>query len=189
MTIGLLGGSFDPIHHGHLLAAQASVEALGLDELRFVPARQQPFKVGNHGAAAADRLRMVELAIMGEPRFAVERCEIDRPEPSYTVDTLRELRARDPAQSLVLLVGADAAAELPTWHQAEEIGKLARVVMFARPAAVDPGVAGTFETICVPQLDISASEIRRRVRAGRSIRYWVPEPVRRHIVARRLYQD
>ena len=189
MTIGLLGGSFDPIHHGHLLVAQAAAEALGLDEVRFVPARQQPFKVGNHSAAAEDRLRMVELAITDEPRFAVERCEIDRPEPSYTVDTIRALRAREPARALVLLVGADAAAELPSWHQAEEIPQLARVVMFARPGAVDLRAAGTFETIHVPQVDISASEIRRRVRAGRSIRYWVPERVRQHIVTRRLYQD
>ena len=187
--VGLLGGSFDPIHHGHLLVAQAAVEALTLAELRFVPARQQPFKVGSHGADAADRVRMVELAIAGEPRFQVERIEIDRPGPSYTVETLRALRAREPSTGFVLLVGADAAAELPTWHEAEEIPHLARVVMFARPPERDPGPAEELETIRVPQLEISASDIRRRVRAGQSIRYWVPDAVRDHIASHRLYLD
>jgi len=189
VTVGLLGGSFDPIHHGHLLVAQAAVEVLGLDELRFVPARQQPFKVGHHGASVKDRLRMVEMAIAGEPRFALEQSEIDRSGPSFTVDTLRTLRDREPGQAFVLLVGADAAAELPTWHQAEEIPRLARVVMFARPAGPDSRTVGGFEAIRVPQVDISASEIRRRVRAGQSIRYWVPDAVRDHITARRLYLD
>ena len=189
MTVGLLGGSFDPIHHGHLLIAQTAVEVLELDELRFVPARQQPFKIGNHRAGAHDRLRMVELAIAGEPRFALERSEMDRSGPSFTVDTLRSLRDREPDQAFVLLVGADAAAELSTWHQAEEISRLARVVMFARPATQDSRTAGGFETIRVPQVEISASEIRRRVRAGQSIRYWVPDAVLKHIAARGLYLD
>ena len=187
--VGLLGGSFDPIHHGHLLVAQATLEALALTELRFVPARQQPFKEGAHGADAAQRLRMVELAIAGEPRFRVERLEIDRPGPSYTVDTLRALRAREPATAFILLVGADAASELPSWHEAEEISGLARVVMFARPAKHDLGTTGRLEAITVPQVEISASEIRRRVRAGQSIRYWVPEAVREYIAAHRLYLD
>ena len=189
MIVGLLGGSFDPIHHGHLLVAQAAVEELGLDELRFVPARQQPFKVGHHGASAEDRLRMVEMAIAGAHRFALERSEIDRSGPSFTVDTLRTLRDREPDHSFVLLIGADAAAELPTWHQAEEISRLARIVMFARPAWLDSRMIGDFEAIRVPQVEISASEIRRRVRAGRSIRYWVPDAVRDHITTRRLYLD
>lgn len=187
--VGLLGGSFDPIHHGHLLVAQAALEALDLTELRFVPARQQPFKEGTHGADAAQRVRMVELAIAGEPRFRVERIEIGRPGPSYTVDTLRALRAREPAAAFVLLLGADAASELPSWHEAEEIARLARLVMFARPTKQDLGSAGSLESIRVPQVEISASEIRRRVRAGHSIRYWVPEAVREHITAHRLYLD
>jgi nicotinate-nucleotide adenylyltransferase len=187
--VGVFGGSFDPIHHGHLLVAQAALEALALDDLRFVPARQQPFKVGNHGAPAPDRVRMVELAVAGEPRFRVERFEIERPGPSYTVETLRAFREREPETDFVLLVGADAAAELPSWHEAGEIPQLARVVMFARPAEPAPGPALDFECIRVPQVEISASAIRRRVRAGQSIQYWVPEAVRDYIAAHRLYLD
>ncbi|NNG17107.1 MAG: nicotinate (nicotinamide) nucleotide adenylyltransferase [Gemmatimonadales bacterium] len=187
--VGLFGGSFDPIHHGHLLVAQAAMEALALEELRFVPARQQPFKAGNHGADAADRVRMVELAIAGEPQFQVERFEVERPGPSFTVETLRALRAREPSTDFVLLVGADAAAELPTWHEAGEIARLAQVVMFARPAEQALGPAGDYESIRVPQVEISASAIRRRVRAGQSIQFWVPEAVRDHIAAHRLYLD
>ena len=185
-VIGLFGGSFDPIHHGHLLAAQAALEGLGLDQLRFVPARRQPFKSGGHGASGDDRAAMIEAAIAEEPRFALERCELNRPGPSYTVDTLRQLRAREPGAAFVLLVGSDAAAELPKWHEAEVIPELARVVVFARggdPAGVEPGV------VRVPAIGISATEIRRRVREGRSIRWWVPAPVADYIAARRLYLD
>src|SRR6476469_9430580 len=95
-SIGLLGGSFDPVHHGHLIAGRVAAESLGLDELRFVPAREQPFKLGRHVAPPADRVAMLELAIAGTPGFAIERIELERPGPSYTVDTLLALRAREP---------------------------------------------------------------------------------------------
>jgi len=187
--VGLLGGSFDPIHHGHLLVAQAVLERLGLESVRFVPARQQPFKRGRHGATPEQRAAMVALAIADEPRFALERAELDRPGPSYTVDTLRALKARDPGVELVLLVGADAAAELASWREAAEIPRLARVAAFARPGASAPVGSDIWRTVAVPAVDISATEVRERVRAGKSIRWWVPDPVARYVAAERLYLD
>jgi nicotinate-nucleotide adenylyltransferase len=189
-VIGLFGGSFDPIHHGHLIVAQAVVEALELEELRFVPARSQPFKQHTgHGASPEQRAEMLRLAIAGAPRFAVETLELDRPGPSYTVDTLRALREREPGREWVLLVGADAARELDLWRQAEQIPRLARVAAFARPGAEAPASAAVWKTLPVPAVDISATEIRRRVRAGRSVRYWVPDAVAEYIAAHRLYLD
>jgi nicotinate-nucleotide adenylyltransferase len=185
--IGVFGGSFDPIHHGHLLVAQAVVEALGLEELRFVPAREQPFKIGRHAAPAEARARMVSLAIAGEPRFRLEPAELERAGPSYTVDTLRTLRAREPGREFALLVGADAASDLPSWHQAEALPTLATLVVFARPGMSVPTLPWPVRTVTVPAVDISATEIRRRVSEGRSIRYWVPDPVAECIAADRLY--
>jgi nicotinate-nucleotide adenylyltransferase len=188
-SIGLLGGSFDPVHHGHLIVGRVAAESLGLDELRFVPAREQPFKRGRHAAPAADRAAMLELAVAGTPGFGIERLELDRPGPSYTVDTLLALRAREPEAGLTLLLGADAAAELGAWHRAEELPGLARVVVFARPGAAVPGSRLVAATIEVPALEISATEIRRRVRAGQPIRYWVPDAVAEYVARHRLYLD
>ena len=187
--IGLFGGSFDPVHHGHLIVARVALEALGLEELRLVPAREQPFKQGRHGAAAEHRAAMLELAIAGEPGFRVERAELERAGPSYTVDTLRALRDQVPGGSLVLLVGADAAAELGAWREAAALPELARIVAFARPGSAPPESPLIERTIRVPAVDISATEVRRRVREGRSIRYWVPDPVAEYILRHRLYLD
>ena len=187
--VGLFGGSFDPVHHGHLIVGSAAAEILGLDSLRFVPAREQPFKRGQHGAAAGQRAAMLDLAVAGAPGFAVERSELERPGPSYTVDTLRALHARQPGLRLTLLLGADAAAEIEAWHQAEEIPALATVVVFARAGVPVPSSRLIGRTIEVPAIGISATEIRRRVREGRSIRYWVPDPVAEYVTRHRLYLD
>jgi nicotinate-nucleotide adenylyltransferase len=189
VKIGLFGGSFDPVHHGHLIVGQAAAEALGLDELRFVPAREQPFKLGQHAAPAADRAAMLELAVQGAPRLSVERLEQERPGPSYTVDTLRALVARHPGAALTLLLGADAARELEDWHEAGALPGLARIVVFARGSTAVPDsrlIAGVVE---VPRIEISATEIRGRVRAGLPIRYWVPDAVARYVAQHRLYLD
>jgi len=185
--IGLFGGSFDPIHHGHLLAAQAVLEALDLEEIRFVPAFQQPFKHGRHAAPAESRARMVQLAIAGEPRFKLDSIELDRPGPSYTVDTLRLLLAKEPGRKFALLVGSDAARELPEWREAVVLPTLAQVIAFARPGIDLPELPGVSRIVRVPWVDISATEIRRRVARGQSIRYWVPESVRECIVTQGLY--
>lgn len=185
--IGLFGGSFDPIHHGHLLVAQAVTEQLGLEELRFMPAREQPFKVGRHDAPAELRARMVALAIAGEARFRLERIELDRPGPSFTVDTLRALRAREPGQQFALMVGSDAAVELPNWREAEMLPTLATFIICARPGAAIPRLSWPVTVVEVPLVEVSATEIRRRVAQGRSIRYWVPDAVAEFIATERLY--
>jgi nicotinate-nucleotide adenylyltransferase len=187
--IGILGGSFDPVHHAHLIVGQVATETLGLDALCFVPAREQPFKQGRHRTSAQHRATMLSLALSGMPGFELERIELDRGGPSYTVHTLQELRKRDPAADLLLLLGADAAAELSGWHEAERIPQLARVVVFARPGSPVPKSPLIAQVIAVPALDISATEVRRRVSRGQSIRYWVPDVVAEYIVRHRLYLD
>lgn len=189
LVVGLFGGSFDPIHHGHLLVAQAAAEALGLTELRFVPARQQPFKAGAHAASAADRAAMVERAIAGSPGMHLERCELDREGPSYTVDTLRTLGAREPGVSFVLLVGSDAAQGLSRWHEAGEVSRLARIVAFGRAGPDGRELPPGIESISVPAVEISSTAVRDRVRRGQSIRYWVPDAVAEFIAMRGLYRD
>lgn len=186
--IGLLGGSFDPIHHGHLLVARVLMESLELDELRLMPAREQPFKAGQHGAAPEDRAAMVALALEGETRLVLERLELERPGPSYSVDTLRALRIREPDQRFVLLVGADAALDLPKWHQADALPGLAEIVAFGRAGAPARPHRLVSRRVEVPAVEISATEIRRRVAAGRSIRYWVPDAVAAYITRRGLYR-
>ena len=188
-VVGLFGGSFDPVHHGHLLVAQAAAEVLELDEIRFVPAREQPFKVGEHVATAADRATMLERAIAGSPGMRVERIELDRPGPSYTVDTLRALREREPGTSLVLLVGSDAAMGVPRWHEAPELSRLARIVAFGRAGIAGGKLPAGIESITVPAVEISSTVVRERVRRGQSIRYWVPDAVAEFIAARGLYRD
>lgn len=187
--VGLLGGSFDPVHHGHLIVARAAAEQLRLREVRFMPAREQPFKQGRHGASAAQRAAMIELAIAGEPALALERAELDRPGPSYTVDTLRALRDREPGLEPVLLIGADAASDLPAWKEPEVLLRLARVVVFARAGHASSEIPGIWRTIDVPAIEISATGIRERIRAGQSIRYLVPDVVADYIAAHGLYGD
>ena len=182
MRIGVFGGSFDPIHHGHLIAAGSLAESLGLDTVRIVVARSQPLKGGTHCASAEARATMVELAVRGEPRLAVDRTELGREGPSYTVDTLRTLRAESPSAELVLLLGADTAVTLDRWREPEAIWQLCRVETFAREGIGEEGVQ-------VPRVDISSTAIRERVRAGRSIRYWVPDAVAEYIAEHRLYQE
>jgi nicotinate-nucleotide adenylyltransferase len=181
VRIGIFGGSFDPVHHGHLIAAASLAEALVLDEIRLVVARHQPLKPEGHGAAPEHRAAMLALGVRGDPRLRADRSELSREGPSYTVDTLRALRAEQPAAELVLLLGADAAAELDRWREPDAIWKLCRVEAFAREGIGEAGIP-------VPRVDISSSAIRARVRAGRSIRYWVPDAVADYIATHGLYR-
>jgi nicotinate-nucleotide adenylyltransferase len=186
VRLGLLGGSFDPIHHGHLIVARSLRESLGLDRVILMPAGAQPLKEGRHAGPAEARARMVELAVAGEAGLVADRLEVERPGPSYTVDTLRALRERDPDASLTLLVGSDAAADLPRWRESELLPGLARIVLFARPGVPVPTLG--FRALPVPPVDISATDIRARVRTGRSIRYLVPEAVAAYIAEHGLYR-
>ena len=183
----LFGGSFDPVHIGHLVVAAAAAEQLGM-AIRFLPAREQPFKGAAHVATPAQRAAMLDLAVAGNPRFTVERIELALPSPSYTVPTLRALAAREPGNRFVLLLGADAARDLTAWFDVEALPGLADVVAFARAGAEPLRQRLVSRVLEVPGLDVSATDIRARVRAGRSIRYLVPEPVRAYIAEHGLYQ-
>lgn len=187
--VGLFGGSFDPIHLGHLIVGRAVAEQLGLEELRFMPTGQQPLKQGKHEAAGADRVAMVAAAIAGEPGFALERLEVDRPGPSYTVDTLRALTTREPDTAFLVLLGADAVGMLDQWHEADALPGLARVVAFARAGVPQPRHPLLHQVVEAPAVEISSTAIRQRVAAGRSIRYFVPEAVAEYIAANGLYRN
>ena len=180
----MLGGSFDPIHLGHLLAARALREELALDQIRLIPAAEQPFKTGRHGASAEHRAAMAELAVSGEPGMVVDRLEVERPGPSYTVDTVEHYRARWPEAELTLLLGSDAAVEFPSWRKPERIRELVDVVVFSRAGSPE-GDGGS--VVKVPCVDISATEVRARLLAGRSIRYLVPDAVLAYIEKHGLY--
>jgi nicotinate-nucleotide adenylyltransferase len=187
--IGLFGGSFDPVHHGHLIVGQIAAEKLGLEVLRFVPAREQPFKRGQHRTSPEHRAAMLSLATAGTPGFEVELSELQRPGPSYTVDTLRALREREPGSEFVLLLGADAAADLAAWREADQIPRLARIAVFARPGSPVPDSAWVSAVVQVPAIDISATQVRNRVARGQSVRYWIPDAVAEYIGKHRLYLD
>ena len=154
-----------------------------------MPARQQPFKAAGHGASGDHRAAMIECAIESEPRFSVERCELDRPGPSYTVDTLRHLRAREPGAEFVLLIGSDAAADLPEWRESGRIPELARVVVFGRAGAPAPALDGA-GAVPVPAIEISATEIREDIGADDVLDRAdaVPEEVAKYIEKYELYK-
>lgn len=194
--MGILGGTFDPIHYGHLAIAEEARVALGLEQVLLVPAAQQPFKRGLTVATAVQRLEMVRLACAGNPAFRPCAVELERPGPSYTVTTLEELGATHTAE-LCFLIGADALRDLPRWHRAAELPRLARIVALQRPyAALDlealfaelPALRGRLELLEGPRIDLSSSELRARVAAGRPIRYLVPDPVAAYIEQHQIYR-
>ena len=187
MRVGIFGGTFDPPHIGHLLAASDACETLGLDRVVWIPAAAQPLKSAIV-APPADRLAMVQLLVADDPRFIVDPIEIERGGLSFTIDTLRALHDRwkaDSALALVLLLGADAAATLPQWREPEAVASLAEIVVLRRGES-DKAVKG--KAIDTRRVDVSSTEIRARVRAGQSIRGFVPEPVAAYIEGRRLYR-
>jgi len=185
----LFGGSFDPVHLGHLVVADMAAEALGA-RVRLMPAREQPFKQAAHGAPPEQRVAMLSLAVAGNPRLTVEDIELGLPVPSYTVQTLRALARREPGNRFTLLLGADAARDLAAWWEVEALPGLADVVVFARPGATVPTPRHPLisRVIPVPVVDLSATQVRERVKQGRSIRYLVPDPVREYIGAHGLYR-
>ncbi|MHB1354929.1 MAG: nicotinate-nucleotide adenylyltransferase [Anaerolineae bacterium] len=195
--LGVFGGTFDPIHLGHLVVAEEARTSLALDGILFIPARVSPFKLGQATACAEDRLRMVELAIADNIAFQTCRLEIEREGPSYTVDTLQQLRALyGPQPELYLLMGTDSLAMIASWHHVTELVQLARIVAYTRPGAsfdLDglnrkvPGLAAAVNLLDAVKLDISATDIRRRVRTGRTIRYMVPPSVEAYIHQHGLY--
>ena len=202
-SLGVFGGTFDPIHLAHLAVAQEAAEALGLERVVFVPAGQPPHKPDREITPAEHRLAMVELAIAGNDRFAVDRLEIDRDGPSYTVDTLEAFHAArlgaGVSWDLVLVVSAEAFLGLMTWRSPRRILELARIVVAPRdgyPAAGPdflgahlPDLADRATFLDSPRLRLSASELRARAGAGRSLRYLVPDAVAAYIDDHALYRN
>lgn len=197
MRLGIYGGTFDPIHYGHLLLAERCREELQLDEVWFIPAGVSPHKVGQPLTSGKSRLQMVEFAVSGFPEFRVSKIELERTGPSYTVETLDQLCAADPARELFLLMGADSIADLATWREPKRILELSQVVAVNR-AGTTPDLS-SLDAICreigrpirvveMPAVDFSASEIRQRVAHGNSIRFLTPRPVEMYIRQHRLYQ-
>lgn len=191
-----MGGTFDPVHVGHVALAQAAVGCAGLDRLVLVPARTPPHKEGA-AAAAEDRLEMCRLAVAGLERLDVSDVEVRRPGRSYTVDTLRQLEAAEPGAELHLVLGWDAARLLPTWREPQEVLRMARLVLFRRPGVDGPsppdlaaaGIDTARSTICseaTPEVD--ATEIRRRAELGESLDGLVAPAVARYIAERGLYR-
>jgi nicotinate-nucleotide adenylyltransferase len=185
VRLGVFGGTFDPVHVGHLAIAHAALESVPLDRVLFVIARRSPLKERGPVASEEDRLRMLELAIAGEPRFAVSRVELDRNGPSYTVDTLELLAGAD---DLFLILGSDAIADLPRWKDPDRIARLATLVVADRPGAPERTGDAPVVQFDAPRLDISSRELRARAARGRSLRYLVPDHVWKHIEARGLYR-
>lgn len=187
MRLALYGGTFDPVHHGHLLLARDALEQLELDRVVFIPANLSPHKLATSPAPAAVRLEMLRAAIADEPGFELDDSELEFSGPSFTIDTVERVRTRHPEAKIYYLIGADNVRELHTWRRYEDLVRLVEFVVFGRGDKVDAGGV-PFHTLS-RRIDISATEIRRRVARGASIRYLVPEPVRSIITAHQLYQD
>lgn len=195
--IGLLGGTFDPVHIGHLILAEEARDQLDLSVVYFVPAGDPPHKQGRRLAPVAHRLRMVELAVADNPLFQVSRVDADRPGPHYTIDMVNIFKAQmPPGGTLFFLMGYDSLAELPTWHEPQALLAACHLVALTRynvPLDWDylearlPGIQQRVTLLDMPELEIASHHIQERVRTGRSIRYLVPDAVCAYIREQRLY--
>jgi nicotinate-nucleotide adenylyltransferase len=196
LRLGVLGGTFDPVHVGHLILSEAARQELTLDGVIFVPAGQPWRKSGREITAGADRLQMLRLATAGNPAFEVSSLEIDRPGPSYTEVTLAALQGENPGKELFFILGRDALTDFPHWHDPQRIAELATLAVAERTDAAvasEPEVSlpGVHVRLChlrMPRVDINATAIRENVRDGRSIRYLVPDAVAAYIEERGLYR-
>ena len=197
MKLGLLGGTFNPPHLGHLVCAQEACAQLGLDAVVFIPVYSPPHKEVEDEPGVDVRVELARLATAGEKRFSVSRVEADVPGRSYTVDTLRGLHESSPADELTFIMGGDMAYSLPTWHEPEAVLELATLGVAEREGVGRAditdhlsGLAGAdrIRFFDMPRIDISSSQIRRRVAAGQPLRYLVPDAVAEYIVSEGLYR-
>jgi nicotinate-nucleotide adenylyltransferase len=199
MRVGVLGGTFDPIHIGHLVSAEEVRVKLRLECVVFVPAGLPPHKLDHVMSPVEHRLAMVELAIASNPHFAVSRVDVDRFGPCYTVDTIELLRDEWGADvEIYFIMGSDSLLDILTWHNPRRLIRLCRLAVVSRPGyqvdldeldALLPGVASRVQMLNAPELAISSSDIQRRVREGLSIKYQVPEAVEAYIYQHKLYQN
>ena len=192
MATGLMGGTFDPIHIAHLIIVADALDRLELDRVIFVPSARPPHKRGDDVTSVEHRLEMVRLAIEGDPRLAVSDLEARRPEPSYTIDTIRQFRSElGEAERLFFVMGGDSLAQFFTWKDPLDLLAACEFVVVPRPGVGpdegDPRILEKVHRLDAPLIDISSSDIRERVRTGRSIRYLVPEAVRDYIEKKNLY--
>jgi nicotinate-nucleotide adenylyltransferase len=195
--IGILGGTFNPPHMGHLVMAQEALDQLGLDRVVFMPVAAPPHKEAREDPGTEARVELCRLAVADDERFAVSELEVRRGGASYTVDTLRELHELEPEHDLTFIVGGDMAQSLPAWREPEAILALARLAVAEREGVRREDIARRLEPLHggdrvtffdMPRIDISSSAIRRRVAEGRPIRYLVPDAVAEAIAARDLYR-
>jgi len=188
LRLGIYGGTFDPIHHGHLILAHDVLEKLKLDAILFVPCGQSPLKTSKPLADNNRRLAMLRLAVKKEKRFWISRCELDRPAPSYSYDTAVEIREAFPRAELFWLIGADQFMDLDRWHRPDDLRKLVKFVLMLRG---DESLKGKLKTVLsLPQprrIDISATEIRHRVKSRQPIDHLVPTPIAAYIKRHGLY--
>ncbi len=189
MRIGLFGGSFDPVHSGHLLVAQAACEQLHLDRFFFIPAAQSPFKDQNSQASCDDRLRLLRLALAGNPNWELDLQEIERGGVSYTIDTVRNIQSRFPDAQLFFLIGADHVDQLTAWKDSKELAEMAEFLILGRPGNDDLGLPEPFKGKVLKGVPfgVSSTMIRERVRLEKSIRHLVPDTVAEAIQNNRLY--
>jgi nicotinate-nucleotide adenylyltransferase len=198
VRLGILGGTFNPPHLGHLVCAQEAHSQLGLDRVLFVPARIPPHKPVEHEPGPEHRLEMCRLAVAGDARFAVSDMELQREGPSFTVDTLKVLNTQAPQDELVLILGGDIAAGLTEWHEPEQVLELAGVAIAERRGTPRDEVDRTLAQLsggdrarffAMPPIGISSTMLRRRVSAGEPIRYFVPDQVEEYIQRHGLYSQ
>ena len=184
--IGIYGGTFDPIHHGHLILSRQACEELALDQLIFVPAAVSPFKEHAPHASGETRLAMLRAAIDGQEAFVADDCELKRPPPSYSIDTVLQIRQREPDAELFWLIGADNIKELSKWRRIDELRQLVQFVILDRGCR---DLRRQVYPVVQRKIDISATEIRKRVACGQSIRYFVPKAVEEIIRREKLYRE
>jgi nicotinate-nucleotide adenylyltransferase len=197
MRIGVFGGTFDPIHYGHLVAAEEARAILALDKVLIVPAGQPPHKAACPVTPPEHRVAMVQLAIASNPHFVLSRVDLDRPGPHYSVDMVTRLRREMGPGDVYLIVGMDSLMDLPTWHEAERLMGLCYIIGVNRPGytydlapleKAVPGISAHIQVLEAPQLEIASHELQDRVRRGLPIKYQVPEPVEEYIYRHKLYE-
>jgi nicotinate-nucleotide adenylyltransferase len=198
VRVGILGGTFNPPHLGHLVCAQEAHRELGLDRVLFIPASIPPHKPVEHEPGAEHRLALCRLAVDGDQRFEVSDLELQRDGPSYTVDTLQELTSNLSQPELFLIVGGDIAVGLPRWHEPERVLELATLAIAKRQGTARAAIEGSLGSLpggerarffTMPRIGVSSTMVRRRVRGGQPIRYLVPDPVASYIERHNLYAE